>query len=444
METRYQALLQRRADLTNDRNAAIAEYDALMAAAGDELTAEERARADEFEARIKAIDETLDTVLADIEREENLRELRREAALSREPREEPVRITNLRERVEDDPKRGFRDLADFALAVRQSVIPGGILDDRLRPVAAPSNFHRETGSPDGYMVPPEMRDAIWELVFPEESTDLIDLLELEPTSSNAVEMNVDESTPWGVSGIQANWRSEGTQMSPSRLDTDHRLNRVYELYAFVLATDELLQDAPRLSTRLTRGAARAIRWEASEAFMRGNGVGKPRGILESPALVTVAKESQQAADTIVAANVLRMYSQMLHGPNTFWLANSDTIPQLATMTIGHQPVWISPNGLIGAPNGGILLGRPVYLNEHCDTVGDVGDLVFVNPDGYQALRRTEGPEFASSIHLYFDYGIQAFRWTFRVGGQPILSAPVTPPSGGANKSHFVVLAERSA
>ena len=47
------------------------------------------------------------------------------------------------------------------------------------------------------------------------------------------------------------------------------------------------------------------------------------------------------------------------------------------------------------------------------------------------------------MHLYFDYGAQAFRWTFRLGGQPHMSAPVTPARSAATKSHFVALAARA-
>jgi hypothetical protein len=51
---------------------------------------------------------------------------------------------------------------------------------------------------------------------------------------------------------------------------------------------------------------------------------------------------------------------------------------------------------------------------------------------------------ATSMHLYFDADATAFRVTFRMNGAPILSAPVTPPSGKSStqRSHFVTLAAR--
>mgnify|MGYP001627451296 CR=1 FL=1 len=336
---------------------------------------------------------------------------------------------------------GFRNIAEFAVSVRNAVVNPSNVDERL---AAPTNFHQNSGTAgEGYLVPPQFRETIWELVFGER--DLLSLIAPEPTSSNVVQIPKDETTPWGASGVQANWRAEGTQMTGSKAALIGSTVNLHELYAFVTATDELLSDAPRLANRLTVQAARAIRWKAGEAIMWGDGVGKPLGFMASPAKIAVAKEGSQAADTIVTANVLKMYSRLQGmGSRAFWAANRDIVPQVATLTIGNQPMWMSPNqGMQNAPQG-TLLGLPILYLEHAKTLGDEGDLTLVDPDGYYAATKAGGGiDFASSIHLYFDYGVQAFRWTFRLGGQPFLSAPVSPAKGSNTRSHFVALAERA-
>lgn len=353
-----------------------------------------------------------------------------------------------RENIEDDPMRGFRGMADFALAVQASTaaVKRGIgeVDERLRVLGAPSNFHREGGSSDGYMVPPAVKEEIWRVAFEDEG--LLSTFAPEPTSSDSIQLYVDESTPWGSSGVQANWAAEGAQFSPSRLSQGARNVQLHKLYAFVLATSELVNDAPRLGNRLTVQAGEAIRYKAEEAIVTGDGVGKPLGYMDSGALVTVAKESSQTADTIVAANVAKMFARMLMTGNTsraFWLVHQSALPQLMTMTLGDQPIWTPPaSGFVNAP-GGFLLGRPVRFSEHCEVVGDKGDIQLINPAGYYAATKDGGIDFASSIHLYFDYDIEAFRWTFRLGGQPYLSAPVSPDKGSDTLSHFVTLAARA-
>lgn len=350
-------------------------------------------------------------------------------------------------RGEAHPDRtgGFHNLAEFAVAVRNAnPAVGRSVDTRLATLmAAPTNYMEGGGSVgEGYMVPAEFRDQIWDLVM--NAGDFLDDVDIEPTSSRQVDWIADESTPWGATGVQAYWRGEGAQMSASKQATKGRSLALHELYAFVLATDELLEDAPRLNNRLTNKAAQAISWKASDAFMWGTGAGQPLGFMNAGSLVTVAKESGQGADTLDDQNVLKMYSRLLVAPGDrpFWLANRDVVPQLAVLQIGDQPVWMPPNGLIDAP-GGMLLGYPVRFSEHAKTLGDLGDLVLGSFKGYYAARRTAGAQFAQSMHLFFDYGINAFRWTFRLGGQPHLSAAVSAANGANSKSHFVALAERA-
>lgn len=337
---------------------------------------------------------------------------------------------------------GFRNIAEFGMAVRLANPAAGNafrMDERL---AAPSNVVTETGDTAGsFLVPAEFRDEIVSLVYDEGEDPILNLIVPRPTSSNRVALVGSEATPWGTGGIQAKWRVEGEQMTPTKPGLTPREVKLNELYAFVLATEEVLEDAPRLQDLLTRESAAAIRYKAGDAFMYGDGVEKPLGWMSSDALVTVAKEGAQPADTIVRQNVGKMFSRMINPGQAHWLANSDIMPSIMDLkTDLGQPVWF-PN-YQDAP-GGTLLGRPVHFTEHARTVGDLGDLQFINPMGYMAYRKQNGVQFADSIHLYFDYNIRAFRWIFRVGGQPLLSAAVAPANGASTKSHFVGLAARA-
>jgi HK97 family phage major capsid protein len=342
-----------------------------------------------------------------------------------------------------NPERtgGFHNLAEFAVSVRNFQV-NGAMDPRLG--AAPTGFQQNQGSGgEGILVPAEFREQIWSMVF--DDGNLLGACNPEPTSGNSVGIIKDETTPWGASGVQAYWRAEGTQMVASKASVTPTIMQLHELYAFVLATQEVLDDAPRLQNRITVQAANAIRWKAFEAVMTGDGNGKPLGFMNSAALVTVSKESGQAADTITVPNVLKMYSRLLRmGGRPMWLANSDTLPQLGQLTIGNVPAWLPLNQpLAGAPDGGVFLGRPLMFNEHSATLGDLGDIAAVDLSGYAlATKSGGGIDFAASIHLFFDYNISAFRWIFRLGGQPYLSKPVSPAKGANTKSHFVALEAR--
>lgn len=411
-------------------------------------TAAEASLAALVEATNQMVDDTQATedAIADVERR-----LRREEAFSAD------RAPRHIESVDNGYERtfGFHNLADFALSVRRAA-PGGavVVDERLSGMtaalqamqqnAAPTGYNQERGgsSDEGYMIPPEFRDQIWELVFDE--PDIFNIIGPQPTARNSVQMFADETTPWGSSGVQAYWGGEAAQFTSSKLLTKSKMVALEKLYAFVLATDELLDDAPNLNDRLTRQSARAISWKLSDAVLYGTGAGQPTGWFGHASNISVAKESAQSG-TFVIANAGKMMSRLLGGSlsRAIWLANSEVLPQLISFTVGNQPVWIPVNqGAQVSPYGGTLFGRPVLFTEHCKALASEGDVMLMDPQGYMAARKAAGVNFDTSIHLYFDYGVQAFRWTVRVGGQPYLSAAVSPANGSSTKGHFVTVAAR--
>jgi len=358
-----------------------------------------------------------------------------------------------------DPACGYTHVAQFAIDVHAACQPGTPPPQRLTKAmeiarkldgggmqAAPSDYHREgMGQDGGYMVPPSFSQEIWDGVYNPDDEDIINWIGPEPTESNVVGMLRDEWTPWGSTGVQAYWRAEAAQMSATKSVTKTVNMTLHELYAFVLATDELLEDAPRLNARLTKQASAAIKWKASDALVKGTGAGTPKGWeIDSGVYASIAKESSQTADTINAANATKMYGALL-GLNSrcFWLINPDAFNQVPQMTIGEQPIWTPPvQGLKGVPTG-TLLGLPIHLCEHCETLGDLFDIQLINPDGYYCAVKSGGVRAASSMHLYFDYAVTAFRWMFRIGGQSIMSAYVTPANSTVYQSHFVALAARA-
>ena len=123
---------------------------------------------------------------------------------------------------------------------------------------------------------------------------------------------------------------------------------------------------------------------------------------------------------------------MTHGPGPFNVGTGESL------TIGDEKDRL----LVPAPGGGWLLnGLPLEFTELCASVGAPGDLVLANPRGYYMAMR-QAVESVQSMHLYFDTGEMAWRWTMRVGGQPKLSAPVTGAHTATTRGDFIVLAAR--
>lgn len=403
----------------------------------------DQARIAVLEADLTALETQVEALAADIAAEES--SIRRDSLFgSTAPPRSPAYAYAAQE-PRQDPTQGFRNLAEFAVAVR-GAITGGTFDERLSAGPPSTQVTVGGGSGEGFTVPVDFAREIWELVF--SGSDLLNFVTPEPTASNAVGLPKDETTPWGAAGVHAYWRGKGQQLKASALNTSGVLVQLHPLDAFVVADDELLQDVPRLNDRLMRRAAMAIRWTASDSIAWGDGVGQPLGFM-APGYggrVVVAKESGQAAATINAANLSKMLTRIRDdGGSPIFVATREIIPQLVQLQIGNYPVFIpEARGIQGAPNFATLLGYPLFFTNHNEGLGTEGDIVLMNAGGYYAVtKQGAGVDFASSIHLFFDYAKTAFRWTFRFGGQPILSAPVAPARGIATTSHFVTLATRA-
>jgi HK97 family phage major capsid protein len=220
-----------------------------------------------------------------------------------------------------------------------------------------------------------------------------------------------------------------------------------KLTTLCFITDEILSDAfVNLEGYMFNLFAMEIAFRVGDSLINGDGVGKPLGILNSPALITVATEPGQGASTILTENVVKMASR-LYAPywkNAVWLANQDINPQLHLLTLGVGTggvvTYLPPSGLSASPYG-TLYGRPVIHTEFNPSLGSVGDLLLC--DMSQVVTLTKGgPEQASSMHLRFDYDELAFRVIMRIDGNHFWQSALTPFKGSATQGPYVALAAR--
>jgi HK97 family phage major capsid protein len=351
-------------------------------------------------------------------------------------------------RVSAGGNAGFRSFGDFAMAVKNAYVRGGEVDQRLIRNATLSTYSNETSGTDGgFAVPPDFRSAIMARIFSE--TSLIARTDQMTSSSNTITFPVDMTTPWQTSGgVQAYWEGEASTKQQAKIALEQVTVRLHKLASIIPVTDELLEDAPSLDAYLRKKMADKIDFKISMAIVWGNGVGQPLGFMNSPALTTVSAEGGQTADTINATNITKMYARMPTNslPTAVWLVHPDANPQLPAMSIANQPVYLPPGGLSAAPYG-TLLGRPIIPTQLCETVGDLGDIMFVDLQQYMTVTKgtpgnPTGIKTDISIHLWFDQDVTAYRFVLRVAGQPWWSAAITPRDGSSYQSPYIALAAR--
>ncbi|CAM5622360.1 phage major capsid protein [Streptomyces aurantiogriseus] len=249
-------------------------------------------------------------------------------------------------------------------------------------------------------------------------------------------------------GIVGYWTEEGgtlTDSAPS-FGRINLLAKKLTLYSEI--PNELFKDSLiSLEQFMNESYPEALAWFEDVAFTSGNGVGQPLGYLNAPAAVTVAKETDQEAGTILWENIIKAYSRMLPASigRAVWVANIDTFPQLATMAqsvgTGGSAVWIGNGDGAGAPPVTIL-GRPVVWTEKVSTVGTVGDINFVD-FGYYLIGDRQAMQSETSTHFKFGNDKTAMRVIERVDGQPWLQSAITPNQGSNTLSPFVKVATRA-
>lgn len=335
---------------------------------------------------------------------------------------------------------GWESPGAFALGIIAAA--KGRPDPRI--LNAPTYYGSEgTAADGGFAVPPDFRQEIMSLVSGDDS--LTKLCNQQLTNSNAITLPIDSTSPHQTSGgVLVSWSGEAAaigQSKPSLGQVECRLNK---LAALVPLSDELMEDSPALSRWLPAKIGEKINAAMNTAIVSGSGVGQPLGLLNANCKITVAAESGQGANTIIAKNCVKMLARLPTSSrkNAVWLCHPDVEQQLALMVMPGT----SPNAAIFLPGGTMinagastLLGRPLVVTEAASALGTEGDLILADLSQYLVVSKTSGVRNDWSMHLFFDLGVTAFRATFRVGGQSLWPAAVARQNGSSTFSPIITL-----
>jgi HK97 family phage major capsid protein len=358
-------------------------------------------------------------------------------------------------------EKRFSTLGEQMMAIARAGNPDlrGQTDSRLI-MAGPTGMSEGIAADGGFLVQTDFNNELLQSTY--EAGEIASRVRRIPigANSNGISMNgVDETSRangsrWG--GIQSYWTGEAQLKTASQPKFRRIKMELDKLTGLCYATDELLQDSTALESWLRQAFQDEFTFKIEDAILNGNGSGMPLGILNSGAVITITKETNQPSATIQAENVLKMWARMpaRSRRNAVWIVNQDVEPQLYQMSIKVKNVAGTENvGGFAVPtitytppgvNGnayGMLMGRPVIPVEYAATLGTAGDIILADLSQYLAIDK--GPlQSASSIHVRFIYDETAFRFVYRFNGQPIWSAPMTPYKGSNTQSPFIVLQTR--
>lgn len=345
----------------------------------------------------------------------------------------------------------FMTFGEQLHAIVKAGSPGGYVDPRLS-TRAVTGMGESVASDGGFLVQQDFAAGIIKNVWDNGAVaSRVNRISIGPGKNGMKFNGIDETSRANGSragGVQMYWLNEAGTKTASKPKFREINLSLKKLVGLCYATDELLEDANALEAEITMAFRDEMNFKLSDAFINGTGAGMPLGVMNSPALITVNKESGQSATTINFENVTNMWSRLFADswPNATWFINQDCIPQLQKLAVpvgtGGAPVYVPPGGATASPYSS-LFGRPVIPIEQCQTLGTKGDIILSDfTNGYKAIDKG-GMKQDLSIHVRFVYDEQVFRFVYRVDGQPVLAKAVTPFKGTNTLSHFVTLQARS-
>lgn len=325
---------------------------------------------------------------------------------------------------------GFKSFGEFIHAVRFQK------DDKRLEELSKKALSTDQAAAGGVLIPPAFGTFLTE-VKPQEALVRPRATVIPAGSPPDAEFTfpaLDQGGNNGVfAGVQVNWIAEGAPKPETEPQFRDVTLRPKEVAAHTVVTDKTLRNAPAAGTVVENLLRRAILAAEDTAFLRGNGVGRPLGIIGHPSVVTVARA---AAGQITYQDLVNMYARILMGGEYAWIASPTVLPQLMTMaTPMGQLVW-QPSAREGVP--GTLLGIPLLMNQRSPVLGSEGDLGLFDFSHYW-IKDGSGIFVEASPHPLFTQNRTIIKAYWNVDGQPGITSPLLLEDGVSTVSPFVVL-----
>lgn len=351
-------------------------------------------------------------------------------------------VTDVQNREEQKPWTSFTEFMRSVVSANS-----GRVDPRLNGTRAATGMGIGNDADGGFMVPEQYAQGVITRAF--EGGTILSRTRRIPVSGNQYHMSlVDENSRangsrWG--GIQSYRLGEGTAVTVSKPKIRRAtLDVTKKIAVACYVSEEQLQDAAATDTILTDAMSEEVMVRTEGEVWAGLGGAECLGIMNSGALKTVTKVAAQTAATIVAGNVTKMNAALWAGShaNAAWFVNQMALEQLPLMTVGQQPVYLPPTGLVGSSPFGTLLGKPVFVVEHASVLGTAGDIVLADFSQYVIGEKAMN-QIARSMHVKFLEGEEVFRLIYRVDGLPLWNSVLTLKDGTTTVSPFVTVETRA-
>jgi len=302
----------------------------------------------------------------------------------------------------------------------------------------------DSGPVGGYLVPTDiawsiMKDAAEDSIFlakgfvqPMTSRTLL-LSIPDPTRNNSIPLG---SNMFG--GMIFNWQSSQLN-NAAKGETEPAFSQVevvaQELTGYLVCSNQLAMDAPGMDAFLKRFVPRGVANQVDQACFRGPGPGGggPTGLVSAGCTLTATRAG---GNDVTQADLSSMYARLMPGSErtAVWGISPTALDRITRLSM--------PGILIMLPGDdgstGLLYGKPFFKTEKLPDVGTIGDVLLFDPNCYVIGWRDLLIDFSDQQQDQFVKGQCSWRVVARIGGGPMIKAPVTLASQSATQGAIAV------
>lgn len=267
-------------------------------------------------------------------------------------------------------------------------------------------------SEGGYLVPDEFERTLIETL--EEENIFRKLAKIIQTSSG------DRKIPVVVTKGTAVWLDEGEEYEESDSVFGQTSIGAYKLGTMIKVSDELLNDSVfNIESYISTEFARRIGAKEEEAFLIGDGDGKPTGVFAATGGaqigITAASATALTADEVIDL----VYSlKAPYRKNAAFIMNDATIKAIRKLKDGQGQYLWQPSLTAGTPD--TLLNYPVYTSAFAPSIEAGAKTIAFGDYKYYWIADRQGRSFKRLNELFATTGQVGFLASQRVDGKLIL------------------------
>ncbi len=233
-------------------------------------------------------------------------------------------------------------------------------------------------------------------------------------------------------GIKVYWTGEGNTIPESSAKTRNITLKPHEVTARVVLTNKFMNNATAAASMIEGLMRKALMAAEDAAFLTGNGISKPLGILKSSAALKV---NRAVSNQIAYADLTTMYAKAKMGGKLSFVGSQSIIPQTMGMKDEAGHLIYARNATDAMPES--LVGKELLFNERSPILGTLGDLAMID-FAYYLIKDGSGLFLQMSDHEQFSSNKTVVKLVWNVDGQPWINKPLKLENGDI-VSPFVLL-----